>query len=101
MARIPLGSVEKYFIKMDPIGASSLSTSSWKIKVWARREIIIDKGDTVQDSEDKDKFNFFVDTSLIGKGHIRMQLLIDLIDYDYKEILRPQMPEWDTGDIVV
>lgn len=99
MGKIPLGSVEKYSIEMEPIGASSLSSSSWKLKVWARKSIIINKEDTIKETDNR--FVFFVDTSLIGKGQIKMQLLLDLIDVDYKHRTRPQLSIWDTGDIVV
>lgn len=99
--KVTEGSIEKYSIEMDPIGVSTLKSSSWEIKVWARKSIVIKKTDAVYVNDNK--YFFYVDTSLIGKGRIRMKLLISLIDYDYNtgNNQRPVEPEWDTGDIVV
>lgn len=99
MAKIPLGSVERYSITMKPIGLSNLRDTRWYVKVRARQEITIDKKNAI--FIDKDTYDIFVDTNLIGKGEIRMKLHIDIIDSDYDEGLRPQVVDYITGDSVV
>ena len=99
MAKIPLGSVERYSIKMQPIGISNLRSTNWYIKVWARQEIIVEKNDAV--FIDKDTYDIFVDTNKIGKGEIKMRLYVDIIDSDYNDGLRAQVVDYQTGDIVV
>lgn len=99
MAKIPLGSVERYSITMNPIGMSNLRDTRWYVKVRARQEITIDKKNAI--FIDKDTYDIFVDTNLIGKGEIKMKLYIDIIDSDYDEGLRPQVVDYITGDSVV
>lgn len=99
MAKIPLGSVERYSITMNPIGISNLRDTRWHVKVRARQEITIDKKNAI--FIDKDTYDIFVDTNLIGKGEIKMRLYIDIIDSDYDEGLRPQVVDYTTGDTVV
>ena len=101
MAKIPLGSVERYSITMTPIGISNLRDTRWYVKVRARGggEITIDKKSAI--FIDKDSYDIFVDTNLIGKGEIKMRLYIDIIDSDYDEGLRPQVVDYITGDSVV
>lgn len=99
MAKIPLGSVERYSITMNPIGLSNLRDTRWYVKVRARQEITIDKKNAI--FIDKDTYDIFVDTNLIGKGEIKMKLYIDIIDSDYDEGLRPQVVDYITGDSVV
>ena len=99
MAKIPLGSVERYSITMNPIGISNLRDTHWCVKVRARQEITIDKKNAI--FIDKDTYDIFVDTNLIGKGEIKMRLYIDIIDSDYDEGLRPQVVDYTTGDTVV
>lgn len=99
MAKIPLGSVERYSITMNPIGISNLRDTRWYVKVRARQEITIDKKNAI--FIDKDTYDIFVDTNLIGKGEIKMKLYIDIIDSDYNEGLRPQVVDYTTGDSVV
>lgn len=99
MAKIPLGSVERYSITMNPIGISNLRDTRWYVKVRARQEITIDKKNAI--CIDKDTYDIFVDTNLIGKGEIKMRLYIDIIDSDYDEGLRPQVVDYITGDSVV
>lgn len=99
MAKIPLGSVERYSITMKPIGLSNLRDTRWYVKVRARQEITIDKKNAI--FIDKDTYDIFVDTNLIGKGEIKMKLYIDIIDSDYDEGLRPQVVDYITGDSVV
>lgn len=99
MAKIPLGSVERYSITMNPIGISNLRDTRWYVKVRARQEITIDKKNAI--FIDKDTYDIFVDTNLIGKGEIKMKLYIDIIDSDYDEGLRPQVVDYITGDSVV
>lgn len=99
MAKIPLGSVERYSITMNPIGMSNLRDTRWYVKVRARQEITIDKKNAI--FIDKDTYDIFVDTNLIGKGEIKMKLYIDIIDLDYDEGLRPQVVDYITGDSVV
>jgi hypothetical protein len=99
MAKIPLGSVERYSITMNPIGISNLRDTRWYVKVRARQEITIDKKNAI--FIDKDTYDIFVDTNLIGKGEIKMRLYIDIIDSDYNEGLRPQVVDYTTEDSVV
>jgi hypothetical protein len=99
MAKIPLGSVERYSITMNPIGISNLRDTRWYVKVRARQEITIDKKNAI--FIDKDTYDIFVDTNLIGKGEIKMRLYIDIIDSDYDKGLRPQVVDYTTGDSVV
>lgn len=99
MAKIPLGSVERYSITMKPIGLSNLRDTRWYVKVRARQEITIDKKNAI--FIDKDTYDIFVDTNLIGKGEIKMRLYIDIIDSDYDGGLRPQVVDYITGDSVV
>jgi hypothetical protein len=84
---------------MNPIGISNLRDTRWYIKVRARQEITIDKKNAI--FIDKDTYDIFVDTNLIGKGEIKMRLYIDIIDSDYDEGLRPQVVDYITGDSVV
>jgi hypothetical protein len=43
----------------------------------------------------------YVDTSKIGRGVVKMQLLIEMIDVDYASGVRPQMPIYETNYVVV
>lgn len=99
MAKIPLGSVERYTVTMRPIGLSNLRDNNWTIKVWAKQDVVIEKKDAV--CIDKDTYDIFVDTTLIGKGEIKMRLSIDIIDSDYGTGLRPQIVDYNTEDFVV
>lgn len=84
---------------MNPIGISNLRDTRWYVKVRARQEITIEKKNAI--CIDKDTYDIFVDTNLIGKGEIKMRLYIDIIDSDYGEGLRPQVVDYTTGDSVI
>lgn len=93
------GSVEAFIITMPTIGGSSLASASWKLKVWASECITINKSEAIHIADDQ--YKVYIDTSLIGKGIVRMQLVIDMIDVDYAGGLRPQMPTYETDYVVV
>lgn len=93
------GSVEPFIITMPTIEGSSLATASWKLKVWASECISINKSEAIRIADDQ--YKVYVDTALIGKGVVGMQLLIDMIDVDYPSGVRPQMPIYETNYIVV
>lgn len=93
------GSVEPFIITMPTIEGSSLATASWKLKVWASECITINKSEAICIADDQ--YKVYVDTALIGKGVVGMQLLIDMIDVDYPGGVRPQMPIYETNYIVV
>lgn len=93
------GSVEPFIITMPTIEGSSLASASWKLKVWASECITINKSEAIRIADDQ--YKVYVDTSLIGKGAVWMQLLIDMIDVDYASGVRPQMPIYETNYVVV
>lgn len=93
------GSVEPFIITMPTIEESSLASASWRLKVWASECIIIYKEDAIRITDEQ--YKVYVDTSKIGRGIVRMQLLIDMIDVDYASGVRPQMPIYETNYVVV
>lgn len=93
------GSVEPFIITMPTIEGSSLATASWKLKVWASECITIRKEEAIRISDEQ--YKVYVDTALIGRGAVGMQLLIDMIDVDYASGVRPQTPIYETNYIVV
>ena len=93
------GSVEPFIITMPTIEGSSLASASWKLKVWASECITINKTEAIRISDEQ--YKVYVDTALIGKGTVWMQLLIDMIDADYASGVRPQRPIYETNYIVV
>lgn len=93
------GSVEPFIITMSTIEESSLASASWRLKVWASECIIINKEDAIRITDEQ--FKVYVDTSKIGRGVVRMQLLIDMIDVDYASGVRSQMPIYETNYVVV
>lgn len=93
------GSVEPFIITMPTIEESSLASASWRLKVWASECVIINKEDAIRITDEQ--YKVYVDTSKIGRGVVRMQLLIDMIDVDYASGVRPQMPIYETNYVVV
>ena len=93
------GSVEPFIITMPTIESSSLSSASWRLKVWASECITIDKSEAIRIADDQ--YKVYVDTAKIGKGVVWMQLVIDMIDVDYAGGVRPQMPIYETNYVVV
>jgi hypothetical protein len=93
------GSVEPFIITMPTIEESSLASASWKLKVWASECVIINKEDAIRITDEQ--YKVYVDTSKIGRGVVKMQLLIEMIDVDYASGVRPQMPIYETNYIVV
>lgn len=93
------GSVEPFIITMPTIEESSLASASWRLKVWASECVIINKEDAIRITDEQ--FKVYVDTSKIGRGVVKMQLLIDMIDVDYASGVRPQMPIYETNYVVV
>lgn len=93
------GSVEPFIITMPTIEESSLASASWRLKVWASECVIINKEDAIRITDEQ--YKVYVDTSKIGRGIVRMQLLIEMIDVDYASGVRPQMPIYETNYVVV
>lgn len=93
------GSIEPFIITMPTIEESSLASASWRLKVWASECVIINKEDAIRITDEQ--YKVYVDTSKIGRGIVRMQLLIDMIDVDYASGVRPQMPIYETNYVVV
>lgn len=93
------GSVEPFIITMPTIEESSLASASWRLKVWASECVIINKEDAIRITDEQ--YKVYVDTSKIGRGVVKMQLLIDMIDVDYANGVRPQMPIYETNYVVV
>lgn len=93
------GSVEPFIITMPTIEESSLASASWRLKVWASECVIINKEDAIRITDEQ--YKVYVDTSKIGRGVVRMQLLIEMIDVDYASGVRPQMPIYETNYVVV
>lgn len=67
--------------------------------MWASECVIINKEDAIRITDEQ--YKVYVDTSKIGRGIVRMQLLIDMIDVDYASGVRPQMPIYETNYVVV
>lgn len=93
------GSVEPFIITMPTIEESSLASASWRLKVWASECVIINKEDAIRITDEQ--YKVYVDTSKIGRGVVKMQLLIEMIDVDYASGVRPQMPIYETNYVVV
>lgn len=93
------GSVEPFIITMPTIEESSLASASWRLKVWASECVIINKEDAIRITDEQ--YKVYVDTSIIGRGVVKMQLLIEMIDVDYASGVRPQMPIYETNYVVV
>lgn len=93
------GSVEPFIITMPTIEESSLVSASWRLKVWASECVIINKEDAIRITDEQ--YKVYVDTSKIGRGVVKMQLLIEMIDVDYASGVRPQMPIYETNYVVV
>lgn len=93
------GSVEPFIITMPTIEESSLASASWRLKVWASECVIINKEDAIRITDEQ--YKVYVDTSQIGRGVVKMQLLIEMIDVDYASGVRPQMPIYETNYVVV
>lgn len=93
------GSIEPFIITMPTIEESSLASASWRLKVWASECVIINKEDAIRITDEQ--YKVYVDTSKIGRGVVKMQLLIEMIDVDYASGVRPQMPIYETNYVVV
>ena len=93
------GSVEPFIITMPTIEESSLASASWRLKVWASECVIINKEDAIRITDEQ--YKVYVDTSKVGRGVVKMQLLIEMIDVDYASGVRPQMPIYETNYVVV
>lgn len=93
------GSVEPFIITMPTIEESSLASASWRLKVWASECVIINKEDAIRITDEQ--YKVYVDTSKIGRGVVKMQLLIEMIDVDYASGVRPQTPIYETNYVVV
>lgn len=94
-----LGSVEPFVITMPSVANTTLASANWRLKVWATECISIAKGDATRLADDQ--YKVYVDTALIGKGDVWMQLVIDVADDDYRDGYYPQMPILETIYTVV
>lgn len=89
MSKIPKGSVERYTLQVKLSGGVTLKSASWKLKVKAWGEVVIEKADAIE--MDDDIYDFYVDTAQTGRGELRANLIIDTPDSDYPEGVRPQI----------
>ena len=94
-----LGSIEPFVITMPSISNTTLASAEWRLKVWATECISIAKENATMVADDQ--YKVYVDTTLIGKGDVWMQLVIDVADEDYRDGYRPQMPILETIYTVV
>lgn len=100
--KISIGSVERYRISMNVEGLnnSTLGSTEWKLRVWCHsKDLVIDKKSAIRVNDEE--YDVFIDTAFIGRGTIKMQLMVDIIDADYKDGLRSQRPIFNTGDEVI